>query len=116
MSKHLKSIIGSRVKAARRAAGLTQASLAEQIGRTTEAVSNIERGRSLPPLDLLEKIAELTGCSLPDLVEPADGEGARPERVVLETRLLLLGRGLTLERLRIAVSQVEALQGPIKQR
>lgn len=109
MSNELKSVVGSRVKAARRAAGLTQAVLAEQIDRTVEAVSNIERGRSLPPLDLLEKIAGLTGCPLASLVEvPADDRGLS-ERAGLEMQLMMLGRGLTIEQLRIAVRQIEAL-------
>jgi transcriptional regulator with XRE-family HTH domain len=108
--KHdLKSIIGARVRAARNSAGLTQARLAEAIDRTVEAVSNIERGRSLPPLDLLQRIGVETGCALASLVDiPAD-DSATPERAALEMRLLSAGRGLPLEQLRIAVVQIEAL-------
>lgn len=105
----LKSIIGARVKAARRASGLTRAVLAERIDRTVEAVSNIERGRSLPPLDILDQIAKLTNCPLPTLVEMLAEDGRLSERASLEMQLIAVGRSLTIEQLRIAVRQIEAL-------
>lgn len=110
MNGNLKSIIGARVKAARRSAGLTQAQLAEAVERTVEAISNIERGRSLPPLDLLERIAGETGCLLAELVSVPQ-EGRLPvERAELEMRLLAAGKALPLDQLRIAVVQIEALR------
>lgn len=110
MNHDLKSIVGARVKAARKAAGLTQAQLAEAIDRTVEAVSNIERGKSLPPLDLLERIADETQCPLARLVEVPEGDGQPAERAALEMRLLAAARALTIEQLRIAVVQIEALR------
>ena len=110
MNTDLKSIIGARVKAARRAAGLTQAILAERIDRTVEAVSNIERGRSLPPLDILDRIAELTNCPLSCWVEAPAEDGRMSERASLEMQLIATGRNLTIEQLRIAVRQIEALR------
>ncbi len=110
MSKDLKSIIGARVKAARRAAGLTQAVLAERIDRTVETVSNIERGRSLPPLDVLDQIADLTNCPLSALVEMPSEDGRLSERTELEMILIATGRVLSIEQLRIAVRQIEALK------
>lgn len=109
MNSDLKSIIGARVKAARRAAGLTQAVLAEHIDRTVEAVSNIERGKSLPPLDILDQIATLTNCPLASLVEMPAEDGRLSERAELEIQLIATGRSLTIEQLRIAVRQIEAL-------
>ncbi len=110
MSKDLKSIIGARVKAARRAAGLTQAILAERIDRTVETVSNIERGRSLPPLDVLDQIADLTNCPLSGLVEMPCDDGRLSERAELEMILIATGRSLSIEQLRLAVRQIEALK------
>ncbi len=109
MNTELKSIIGARVKAARRAAGLTQAVVADRIDRTVEAVSNIERGRSLPPLDVLDKIATLTNCPLSSLVEAPTEGGRLSERASLEIQLLATGKSLSIEQLRIAVRQIEAL-------
>ena len=110
MNTDLKSIIGARVKAARRAVGLTQAVLAERIDRTVETVSNIERGRSLPPLGILDKIAGLTNCPLSSLVEIPTEDGRMSERASLEMQLIATGRNLTVEQLRIAVRQIEALR------
>jgi transcriptional regulator with XRE-family HTH domain len=62
-------VIGSNVAARRRAAGITQAGLAEQIGRSVQWVSAVEQGRRHADrlLDLL-RIAGAVGCSLEDLV------------------------------------------------
>lgn len=109
MKHDLKSIVGARVRAARKSAGLTQARLAEAVDRTVEAVSNIERGKSLPPLDLLELIARETDCPLASLVDVPADDSATPERASLEMRLSAAGRALPLEQLRIALVQIEAL-------
>jgi transcriptional regulator with XRE-family HTH domain len=53
--------IGAIVRRERRAAGLTQARLAEAVGTTQPAISKIESGRTLPGLDLLERVARATG-------------------------------------------------------
>lgn len=110
MNHDLKSIVGARIKAARKAAGLTQAQLAEAIDRTVEAISNIERGRSLPPLDLLGRIAGEINCPLSALVDMSAYERASPERAALEIRILAAGKALPIEQLRIAVVQIEALR------
>jgi transcriptional regulator with XRE-family HTH domain len=109
VSNELKSVVGARVRAARKGAGLTQAQLAESLGRTVEAVSNIERGKSLPPLDVLEKISAKTGCPLPELVQIPDAGRFRAQRAELESRLFAASRVLSMDDLRIAVVQIEAL-------
>lgn len=49
--------IGALVERLRREAGLSQAALAGRIGTTQAAVSKIETGRTLPGLELLDRIA-----------------------------------------------------------
>ncbi|GIU99449.1 MAG: hypothetical protein KatS3mg014_1065 [Actinomycetota bacterium] len=49
------------MRAVRRAAGLTQAALAQTIGTTQAAISEIETGRTLPGLETLDRIARATG-------------------------------------------------------
>lgn len=110
MKHDLKSIVGARVRAARKSAGLSQARLAEAIDRTVEAVSNIERGRSLPPLDQLQRIGVATGCPLASLVDVPLDESSSPEQARLEIRLQAAARALALDQLRIAVVQIEALR------
>jgi transcriptional regulator with XRE-family HTH domain len=53
--------IGRVVQESRRAAGMTQAELARRIGTTQPAISKIESGRTLPGIDLLERVARATG-------------------------------------------------------
>ena len=53
----LKRRIAIRLKTSRKARQLTQEDLASLIGRSVDAVSNIERAKGLPSLDTLEAIA-----------------------------------------------------------
>lgn len=110
MNENLKSIIGARVKAARKANNLTQSALAEAVNRTIEAISNVERGKSLPPLDLLERIGGELNCTLAALVDAPATDGPGTERARLETELMMAGKALSIEQLRIAVAQIGALQ------
>jgi transcriptional regulator with XRE-family HTH domain len=58
------SAVGRLVTDRRRQLGLTQAELAERIGTTQAAISKIETGRTLPGLELLERVAEATGIPI----------------------------------------------------
>ena len=51
--------IGQRIKYFRERAGLTQAQLAEQIGKTTHHLTQIERDLSLPSLPMFYHIAKV---------------------------------------------------------
>ncbi|MBI5893835.1 MAG: helix-turn-helix transcriptional regulator [Deltaproteobacteria bacterium] len=52
-----KRLIGVRIKSIRESKGLTQESLAEKMDINTVYLSNIERGRANPTLDMLIKLA-----------------------------------------------------------
>lgn len=56
----------------RRAQGLTQADLAEQLHVTDKAVSRWERGIGLPDINTLEPLADALGLSLADLMHCHD--------------------------------------------
>ena len=47
-SRHIKSIVGDNVRAARMARGMTQRDLAAELGMDAMAVSRWERGRVMP--------------------------------------------------------------------
>jgi len=76
MKRELSRTIGFRIKRAREAAGLTQEQLAGLIDRTKEAVSNIERGVSLPGLDTLQTICDATKVPLTILLEANEEDAA----------------------------------------
>lgn len=70
----LKTHIGLKVRAARLDKRLTQEQLAEQLGKSVETVSNIERGESLTGLETLQKIAEVTGKTMASFFDDFEKE------------------------------------------
>jgi transcriptional regulator with XRE-family HTH domain len=53
--------VGPIVERLRMEAGLTQAELARRLGTTQAAISKIETGRTVPGLDLLDRLATALG-------------------------------------------------------
>lgn len=60
--------MGEKLKAARRAAGMTQAQLAEAIGVNQMHVSRWESGKVEPGVLIVKRMAEVLNCSMDDLV------------------------------------------------
>lgn len=58
MARNIDRRIGRRVKELRQAKQLTQEQLAEQIDRTVDTISNLERGASLTRLEVILRIAD----------------------------------------------------------
>lgn len=61
------SVLGMRIQAARKKAGLTQKELAAQIGLATGTVQQYELGKRTPKLEVLQNIADALEISLTDL-------------------------------------------------
>lgn len=61
-------IMGEKLKAARKAAGLIQAELAEKVGCTQKDVSRWETGQREPTARMLKRLAQALGCSMDELV------------------------------------------------
>jgi transcriptional regulator with XRE-family HTH domain len=94
----------------RRSKSMTQEELATAVGRTVEAVSNIERGKSLPSLGTLMAIAEALDAPVRDLFPPEDAPvQAGAKRLNLEAQALRTLRQLTDSQLGVAVAQLQAL-------
>lgn len=91
--------IGTLIAALRRANGLTQKQLADQLGVSDKAVSRWERDESLPDLTLLPVIADLFHITVDELLRgerraQADGAAeaqanADHERLKRQTRRVL---------------------------
>lgn len=60
--------MGEKLKAARTAAGMTQAQLANALGCRVKDVSRWENGHVEPGALTLKKMAQALGCSMDDLV------------------------------------------------
>ena len=72
--------IARNLKCLRRQRGLTQEELAARLHVTRQAVSNWERNRNLPELEILLSAAELLGVGVDELLygpRPAEGAAAR---------------------------------------
>lgn len=63
------STIGGTIQRLRRARGLTQGRLAEQLGVSSAAVSKWETGGALPDVALLCPLARALGCSADELLD-----------------------------------------------
>ena len=60
---------GSRLKAIRNQRGLTQRKLAEEIGKSVQAVGSYERNSQIPPIEVMISIADVLNVSLDYLVD-----------------------------------------------
>lgn len=59
----IEMVIGKRIREARKTLGLTQAALGKKSGLATSTICDIEKGRSKPSLDSLERIATALGVT-----------------------------------------------------
>ena len=64
MPAEVERLIGARIAALRKERNLTQARLAESIDVTTETISRLERGVSMPSLKTLERISNVMDVPL----------------------------------------------------
>ena len=79
--------VGKKIKAARQAAGFTQAQAAEKLMVSRQSVSNWENGKTYPDIDSVVRMSELYSVSLDDIMkdgeqpEDAGDELGREERI-----------------------------------
>ena len=102
-------LLGARIRTLRKRRGLTQAELAARVGRSVEALSVLERGRSTPTLTVLGRVAEALQVPLRDFFDPAgDAGGAAqsPEEAALFTELTDCARALPPPALEMTVRLV----------
>lgn len=71
--------LGARLRALRRARGLTQERLAERAGLSYKFVGEIERGQGNPTLETLVALAEALDVDVADLFEPAESRPQPPD-------------------------------------
>lgn len=105
-----KTRIGIQIRELRRAKGLTQDELAALIERSTEAISNLERGISLVGIDTLERLSAKLGVPIRDFFEHAGQPRLSPWRAELLARLQATASGLNDKQLALAVNQVMAIR------
>jgi transcriptional regulator with XRE-family HTH domain len=107
METDLKRQIGRSIARARTSRGLTQEDLAERLGRSVEAISNLERGRSFPSVKTLDALLRHLSISLHELFENESTDDSPRARLKNRARALL-GQ-LSDPFLEIAVEQLSVL-------
>ncbi|WP_017995799.1 helix-turn-helix domain-containing protein [Rhizobium leguminosarum] len=103
--------IGRAVRNSRRALKLTQAQLAEAIGKTPDAISQIERGVNVPSVETVAALSKELGVPIDDLIFPdAAPEHSSVRGTRVRQGLSILMR-LSDRDLEIAVRQLQAFSG-----
>ncbi|MBI3346513.1 MAG: helix-turn-helix transcriptional regulator [Burkholderiales bacterium] len=78
--------LGRNLATRRKALGLTQAGVAERLGVDTETLSRFERGKHVPSLMTLERLAAILGSTCAELLEEHVPEPSS-EALVMQTWL-----------------------------
>lgn len=93
----------------RKRRNLTQPELAEAIDRSVDALSNLERGISLPNFETLERLSAVLDVPVRDFFPASPEEERDPKRAALFAQLNDLARSLPNSELELAVGQIEVL-------
>lgn len=84
MIEYDRSTLGVYLKEARQKSGLTQGDVSTKLGYSSpQFISNIERGASVAPLDMLARLVKLYKSNPDDIVN-----------IILETQKLIVRKGL----------------------
>ncbi|MCL2473879.1 MAG: helix-turn-helix domain-containing protein [Alphaproteobacteria bacterium] len=108
MSINTKKNMGLRIKAIRSARKMTQEQLAEKVGISTEAISNIERGVNFPSFDNLIIIANVLNCQISDIVDNPS-KGKKHKRIAAEAEIIGIIKALPDDKVNMAEKLVAAL-------
>ena len=110
MDEQIKTYLASQLRSFRRQAQLTQEELGAKVNRTGEAISNIERGKSMPTVETLVALSETLAIPLRDFFPTgALDENISQNRLKLEAEAASMLRGLTDAQLHVALAQIRAL-------
>lgn len=102
--------IGLWIRTIRKRRGLTQGQLAARIGCLPNTVSGLERGRNVPTIGTLRRIAGALGVPMRDFFAPAQ-QADPAKHDALCTALLDTARTLPLADLQLAVRIVAVVAG-----
>lgn len=113
----LKNRVALRIRTIRKQRKLTQGQLAERIDRTVFAVSQLERGLSLPSFETLERLSQALDVPVRDFFDQAarEAEGS-PRRSRLMTGSIDLLRHLSDDELEVAAQLIQVIHASSKRR
>lgn len=99
---------GERIRAARKAAGLTQLQVTERLGAGSVTVTQWERNKREPKISTLKRIAEAIGCPLSDLTGETSAGAMNYSHYRHELKELLEDVKLLHDRLYSIIAEMEA--------
>lgn len=100
-----KELIGARIRSLREAKGMTQEGLAEVMDINAKYLSNIERGKENPTLDMLIKFADALEVEMWEIFDFGHGVSIKELRETINK----FTKELDEEKLRMAVKLLRAL-------
>lgn len=115
MASSLKRRIGTQVRLARSRARLTQEELAEQIDRTVETISNIERGAKMPNLETLDRLSQALNIPIREFFDEQH-DAKSNWRLEIETGISVIVREFDDADAEIALGLLEVLASGRKSR
>ena len=80
----IKFQLGIRIKEIRKKKGLTQELLAEMVGINAKYLSNIERGRENPTLNILVKISQSLNTQLYEIFDISEQIGSKENKIKID--------------------------------
>ena len=101
--------IGIKIQGLRKKRGLSQEALAEAIERSTDTVSNIERGFSSTRIETMYRIANVLGVTMAELFDVGPPRPIDRERRKLAEQLLELIGAEDRETIDAIIAQAEIL-------
>ena len=102
-----KALFGKRIQEIRKARELSQEEVAERVGISAQYVSNIERGKENPTLDMLFSLADALKVGLADLCDYESVE--KMDRRRIQSVLREVFRTAEPEQLKTAVKVLKAV-------
>lgn len=109
MDTRLAERIGRGARRARERLGLTQADVAERLGRSPEFYGRLERGATLPSMETFAQLVRVFGVRADALLGTAEAAEASPKESSAEQ--LTAGERVVLRRLRRATPRAMRLVG-----
>ena len=109
MTTNLKKITGMKVQIARKRLKLSQQEVAELIDRSIETVSNIERGKTSPTVETLERLCNHLNLPILDFFDNDGLMDKSQKRAKEELQIRDIADQLPGKELKIAVGMMELL-------
>lgn len=106
----LKDRVASRIKTIRKLRRLTQEQLAQRVDRTVFAISQLERGKSLPSFETLERLSVALEVPVREFFDDgSEAASMSPHRLSIATAVADRVRTMTDDQLEATLRMMDAM-------